>query len=116
MCLQRNIKLTLMSHLTLLLFVESFSKLQTPDIYDLGEVQVASLPITSDNAATPHVIIDDKSIIDLSSTISDVENRLNLMIHTLTLKLQLQILNMPAVVRNKLLLKVQPMIIIKQPL
>ena len=31
--------------------------------------------ITSDNAATPHVLIDDKSIIDLSSTVSDVEEQ-----------------------------------------
>ena len=54
-------------------FVESFSKLQTPNNYDSGEVQVASPPITSDNAATPHVLIDDKGIIDLSSTVSDVE-------------------------------------------
>ena len=38
-------------------FVECFSKLQTPDIYDSGEVKVASPPITSDNAATPHVLI-----------------------------------------------------------
>ena len=54
-------------------FVESFSNLQTPDNYNLREVQVASPPITSDNAATPHVLIDDKGIIDLSSTVSDVE-------------------------------------------
>ena len=40
-------------------FVESFSKLQTPNNYDSGEVQVASPPITSDNDATPHVLIDD---------------------------------------------------------
>ena len=56
-------------------FVESFSKLQTPDNYDSGEVQVASPPITSDNVATPDVLIDDKSIMDLSSTISDVEDQ-----------------------------------------
>ena len=54
-------------------FVEYFSKLQTPDNCDSGEVHVASPPITCDNAATPHVIIDDKSIIDLSITILDVE-------------------------------------------
>ena len=56
-------------------FVESFSNLQTPDNYNLREVQVASPPITSDNAATPHVLIDDKGIIDLSSTISDFEEQ-----------------------------------------
>ena len=49
--------------------------MQAHDYYDSGEVQVASPPITSDNAATPHVLIDDKSIIDLSSTISDVEEQ-----------------------------------------
>ena len=31
--------------------------------------------ITSDNAATPHVLIDDKSIIDLSSTVSDFDEK-----------------------------------------
>ena len=56
-------------------FVESFSNLQTPDNYNLREVQVASPPITSDNAATPHVLIDDKSIIDLSSTVSDFDEK-----------------------------------------
>ena len=50
---QTNINVS--SHLAI--FVESFSKLQTPDNYDSGEVQVASPPITSDNAATPHVLI-----------------------------------------------------------
>ena len=54
-------------------FVESFSKLQTPDNYDSVEVQVACPPITSDNAATPYVLIDDKGIIVLSSTVSDVK-------------------------------------------
>ena len=65
----------MMFHLTLLLLLNSYSKLQIRDNYDSGEVQVASPPITSDNAATPHVLIDDKSIIDLSSTISDVEEK-----------------------------------------
>ena len=46
-------------------FVKSFSKLQAYDNYDSGEVQVASLPITIDNDVTPHVLIDDKSIINL---------------------------------------------------
>ena len=66
---QTNIDVS--SHLAT--FVESFSKLQTPDNCDSGEVHVASPPITCDNAATPHVLIDDKGIIDLSSTVSDVE-------------------------------------------
>ena len=56
-------------------FVESFSKLQTPDNYDSGEIQVARPPITIENGATPHVLIDDKIIIDLSRTISDVEEQ-----------------------------------------
>ena len=68
---QTNINVS--SHLAI--FVESFSKLQTPDNYDSGEVQVASPPITCDNAATPHVLIDEKSIMDLSSTVSDVEEQ-----------------------------------------
>ena len=68
---QTNINVS--SHLAI--FVESFSKLQTPDNYDSGEVQVASPPITSDNAATPHVLIDNESIIDISGTRSDVEKQ-----------------------------------------
>ena len=61
---QTNINVS--SHLAT--FVESFSKLQAHDYYDSGEVQVASPHITSDNAATPHVLIDDESIIDISGT------------------------------------------------
>ena len=62
-----------MSHLTLLLLLNSYSKLQIRDNYDSGEVQVASPPITSDNAATPHVLVSDKSIIHISTIIWDVE-------------------------------------------
>ena len=58
---QTNINVS--SHLAI--FVESFSKLQTPDNYDSGEVQVASPPITIDNDATPHVLIDYMSTIEL---------------------------------------------------
>ena len=56
-------------------FVESFSKLQAHDNYDSREVQADSPHINSDNAATPHVLIDNESIIDISGTGSDVEEQ-----------------------------------------
>ena len=39
------------------------------------EIHVASLRITGDNAGTPHIPIDDESIIDLSGEVSDVEEQ-----------------------------------------
>ena len=59
---QTNIDVS--SHLAT--FVESFSKLQAHDNYDSREVQTASPHITSDNAAKSYVLIDDKTIIDIS--------------------------------------------------
>ena len=79
------------------------------------EIHVASLRITGYNAGTLHIPIDDESIIDLSGKYQMLRNMLKLMIHILASKLQLQILNLPVAVKNKLLLHVQPMIIIKQP-
>ena len=49
--------------------------MQAHDNFDSKEVHVSSPHINSDNVATPHVLIDDKSNIKLSSTISDVEEQ-----------------------------------------
>ncbi|KAH0764298.1 hypothetical protein KY285_000169 [Solanum tuberosum] len=45
------------------------------DKSDSGKVQVASPHITSDNAATTHILLDDESIIDLSGAGSDAEEQ-----------------------------------------
>ena len=39
------------------------------------EIHVASVRITGDNAGTPHIPIDDESIIDLLGEVSDVEEQ-----------------------------------------
>ena len=66
MCIQSNSQTNIDVSPHLATFVESFSKQQAHDNYDSGKVQATSPHITSDNAATSHVLIDDEIIIDIS--------------------------------------------------
>ena len=58
-CLQKQSQTNIDVSPHLATFVESFSKLQAHDNYDSREVQADSPHINSDNAATPHVLIDE---------------------------------------------------------
>ena len=87
-------------------FVESFSKLPTHDNFDSGEVKADSTHINSDNVVTPHVLIDDESIIYLLGARSDVEEQVKGDDPYSSIGIQLQILNLPAAVTNKLILLV----------
>ncbi|KAH0766684.1 hypothetical protein KY285_002555 [Solanum tuberosum] len=56
-------------------FVESFSKLQTHDNSDSGEVHASSTHVNGDNVVTTHILLDDESTIDLSGAESDAEEQ-----------------------------------------
>ena len=116
MCLQRNIKLTLMSHLTMLFLLNLSLNRRHPIIMIQENYKLLARPLLLIMLLHLMYSLMIRVILNSQAQYQMLKNRLNLMIHTLTLKLQLQILNMPAALRNKLLLKVQPMIIIKQPL
>ena len=116
MCLQSNIKLTLMSHLTLLLLLNLSLNCRHPIIMIKGKYRLLARPLLVIMLLHLMYSLMIRVLLTSQAQYQMLKNRLNLIIHTLTLKLQLQILNMPAAVRNNFLLKVQPMIIIKQPL
>ena len=116
MCLQSNLRLTLMSHLTLLLLLNLSLDFRHMIIMIQEKYRLLAHILLV--IMLLHLMYSLMMRVLLTSQAQNqiLRNRLRSMIHIVILKVQLQILNLPTTVRNMLLLQVQPMIIIKQQL
>ena len=103
MCLQSNIKRTLMRHLTLLLLLNLSLNCRHPIIMIQGKYMLLARRLLFIMMLQLMYSLMIRVLLNSKEQYHRLKKRLNFMIHTLTMKMQVKILNMPAEVRNKLL-------------
>ena len=114
MCLQINIKLTLISYLTLLLLQNHSLNFRHKIILIQGKYRLLVHTLTVIMLLLLLYLLMMKVILTAEAHDQILRNRLNVMLHILILKLHVKTLELPVEVQNMLHLPVQSMSIIKQ--